>query len=378
MPPLRFDGWRPKKRCWRALYRSTLRLRYAQAHTLCSFPRSGDLNISAQVTPTRHARHREREAVKALSAAGARRAPVGHGTTDRLVREALLGGGGRRTGMAHVEWDISGNGKLRCLDPRFQRLHGIDDRPFKKGPKRNPQWLELTVPCRKCRNCLRLRALMWAHRAKWEIEQSERSWFGTLTIRPDVQLHLDWLARKAAAEAWDDFDYMTPDERLIARHRQSNRMITKYVKRLRKAAEARVGGHESVRVLIVMERHTGRYPDGTPRPKFGLPHYHALIHERTEGALCKELLQGMWRHAGFSVWRVVNRELTGKAAWYVSKYLSKEMVARVRASKDYGGHTRQSGGAEGDVAKATLVQANRKVQRETTTLPPDPSVQGGD
>jgi len=59
---------------------------------------------------------------------------------------------------------------------------------------------------------------------------------------------------------------------------------------------------------------------------------HILLHEFAGQPVLKKTLDQSWNH-GFSQWRLT-RDL--QAAWYVSKYISKAMDVRTRASIGYG------------------------------------------
>lgn len=128
-----------------------------------------------------------------------------------------------------------------------------------------------------------------------------------------------------------------------ARHEEISKEITRYLKRVRKESG-------SFRYLIVCEAH-----------KSGMPHYHGLIHEHgnrvrwdalhdqwtlgiseivlvKDGDLYKEVY---WEH-GKRKWRWTAEPLAaGQIARYCAKYLSKSVLARVRASQAYGDGTEQ-------------------------------------
>ena len=77
-----------------------------------------------------------------------------------------------------------------------------------------------------------------------------------------------------------------------------------------------------LRYVLVAERH-----------KDGWPHYHALVHERGP-MVTKRELQGQWK-LGFTAFKLV--DMSDKAVpYYVTKYLSKQALARIRASLKYG------------------------------------------
>jgi hypothetical protein len=222
-----------------------------------------------------------------------------------LAVEALANGGVRRSTIG-VDWDIS----ERCERPRAVEVYG---RPCDEGLKYY-EWepgkahslvVDLTVRCRQCGPCLRMRARLWAARCMAELGTASRTWFGTLTLSPE------WHYRASVIAGSIDFK---------ARHRVITRWITLYLKRVRKESGARF------RYCIVAEAH-----------KSGLPHYHVLLHEPDAGNVVRfRTLQSQWSH-GFSNWKLADTEgVDPRLPWYLAKYLAKSSLARVRASKDYG------------------------------------------
>ena len=176
----------------------------------------------------------------------------------------------------------------------------------------------MTVRCRACQNCLAARAFQWMRRATLEIEAAPRTWFGTMTLSVPAHERAANLARVRLIKSGGDWDELSENEQFLERHREISVWITNYFKKVRKAANA------PLRLLVVAERH-----------KSGLPHYHALVHELRAGATSERALRGQWVW-GFSKFKLVEKTIGGKAAWYVAKYLGKSMLARVRASIDYG------------------------------------------
>lgn len=158
--------------------------------------------------------------------------------------------------------------------------------------------------------CLRQRAKLWRERAEVECRKASRTWFGTLSLRPDEHYRALLCARVGTGS--------TAAEEFAARNRMIQKWITLWVKRVRAESGARI------RILVVCEAH-----------KSGLPHYHALIHECSPSERVRErTLRGQWPH-GFSMFKLVN-PAKGSAVGYVCKYLSKSNLARVRASVRYG------------------------------------------
>ena len=149
-----------------------------------------------------------------------------------------------------------------------------------------------------------------------------RTWFGTLTLTPSAQEEFVRIAREKwmlsdlsggssdIPEWWDDpfcdYRFSLVRDELVAE-------LQKYWKRLRKA------GHR-FKYIVVFERH-----------KSGHPHMHCLLHEVGD-PITKRELQAQWPH-GFTQMKIVADGR--KAAYYVSKYLSKSKQARQIASTHY-------------------------------------------
>jgi hypothetical protein len=153
-----------------------------------------------------------------------------------------------------------------------------------------------------------------------EIAKAPRTWFVTLTVRPEERLRVIYAAdlRLAKAGITDKVPKVVFAEQL----KVLSPSVTNYLKRLRKATNCRF------RYLLVWEEHAD-----------GFPHAHLLIHERV-GALTKRELEAQWR-LGFSKPKLVGGEDLDphKAAANTCKYISKSMLCRVRASLHYGGET---------------------------------------
>lgn len=224
-----------------------------------------------------------------------------------------------KTGTAFPHsWRINVAGN--CQSPRTILRDGVKT-TYKGhhlfGPKlERPTMTETIAPCRVCPACLRRRAAHWSLRAQTEWRQSVRTWFGTLTLSPESHLRtqLRWSADYGKANGVD-FATLDTEASFLARHSVLSKEITDFVKRVRKNSEA------ELRFLCVTEAH-----------KNGLPHYHMLVHEVGPAPVRKAVLEKAW-FLGFSNWRLVT---DARAASYVTKYLAKSSVARVRASIDYG------------------------------------------
>lgn len=276
--------------------------------------------VNAQVTPARRVLHRSR--VTALAA-------------------HALANGGRRTSMTQVEWSVAGT----CMSPHTIELEGrvnpiedprnwrsVEGHPdIVQDPRTSltdvyryrdtfrgtlPLVLVMDVPCRACTACLRRRAAHWRIRANAEISGAARTWFGTLTLSPEAHSSVTMQCELSLSRAGTRFGNLSASEQFAERHSVISRDMTLWLKRVRKESGA------MLRYILVAEAH-----------KSGLPHYHCLIHERVSWLPVGErTLRKQWT-LGFSKWNLVRDE---RAAGYVTKYLSKAALARVRASKGYG------------------------------------------
>ena len=87
-------------------------------------------------------------------------------------------------------WDVSGN----CLRPVLRTLStaycGVptDTRGKQFVTYKERYWaqhLDMTVRCRQCDNCRKVRAWRWRRRMKTEVANASRTWFTTLTLAPE-------------------------------------------------------------------------------------------------------------------------------------------------------------------------------------------------
>lgn len=228
------------------------------------------------------------------------------------LAQTALANGGRQHSMFRYSWDISGD----CQSPVSVEMHGRPYRDKAEFDRCRSAVVDLETRCRRCDNCRKARRNMWSLKAKVEYHQAYRTWFGTLTFRPEVHHALLERARHRLARQGVDFDTMSLVEQFAERHAECGREITLYLKRVRKQSRA------AMRYLLVAEAH-----------KSGLPHYHMLVHESDPTSpLRHALLSGCWNH-GFEKWRLVSDE---RECAYVTKYLGKSKSARLRASLRYG------------------------------------------
>lgn len=220
-------------------------------------------------------------------------------------------GGGIILKPNQIRWQISGKCQAPVTVDRFKRAGS------------RILTIEYEVRCRKCSWCMSQRQKYWALRARQEIALCPgRTWFGTFTLRPSERLRVLSLARKRCRHNGIDYDAQDPPTKFGDLVREINPLVTLWLKRVRKQVDTRKKG-ATLRYLIVVETH-----------KDGFPHWHLLVHESEENAVLHADLRDNWVH-GFSHFRLADRE-DNRTAYYVCKYLSKTMCARVRASSFYG------------------------------------------
>lgn len=160
------------------------------------------------------------------------------------------------------------------------------------------------VRCRRCSGCMKLRQYAWMARAAHEQAFAKRTWFVTLTYGPNRRRAI--MATASGARERNS----PPSQRLIS---AAGGYVTKFIKTIRKR------GFE-LRYIFCPELH-----------RDGFPHWHGLIHD-TRGDLKWADISSAWS-AGFSVVKLVK---DANALRYVTKYLSKDRMGRVRASLNYG------------------------------------------
>lgn len=234
-----------------------------------------------------------------------------------LAKKALLAGC-QHVKLTELEWDISAD----CQTPfSFSKLMtpvippDVDQR-VRLDSYGAPMEIILHNRCHKCPPCLKARYWLWRLRAATELLEATRTWFGTITLRPEAHFNMMCVAsaelRKRSLKPFDESD---KDAQFRARHWAISKELQLWLKRVRKASGA------SIRYLLVCEAH-----------KSGLPHYHILIHQRGEQPIQKRQLE-TWPH-GFTQWKLTS-DVNGSSG-YVTKYLLKDARARLRASVRYG------------------------------------------
>lgn len=200
------------------------------------------------------------------------------------------------------------------------------------------------VRCRRCKACLEARKYHWGRRAERETALCAaaglRTWFGTLTFRPDANVELQHRAWSRLGEIPEwfeqtekrsyfcekrqrriEYEAYVCDRRFELMRDEALDEVKKFWKRLRNS------GHK-FSYLCVFERH-----------RSGEPHVHFLLHEKV-APIRKRELQAHWPlgHTNVSIvgGSSARSAAPDKAAWYVVKYLSKAVQARQVASLRYG------------------------------------------
>jgi len=139
-------------------------------------------------------------------------------------------------------------------------------------------------PCRKCEGCAKWKIYTWKKRIARELSISPKTWFVTLTFSSTPSLA-----------------YLKTT-------------LSKYLKRVRKKTD--------FRYFAVVEKGT----------KHSRLHYHVLIHCYPTKPIPYRLLKNSY-NSGFFHAKIVN---SLDASSYISKYITKQPIARIRCSKHYG------------------------------------------
>lgn len=248
-----------------------------------------------------------------------------HDRAQRLFSKALAHGA-TRTGLLSARWDLSGN----CTDTywmTYQGRPGADaqgrGRVHQFTGGRSTIHLDIGTRCRRCDNCLRVRRLSWRYRVREEVRRGARNWWGTLTLAPAVHYQMLVAARRNSERRSVPWASLSDEERFMAVAGTSLKEVTKYLKRVRKASKV------SFRYVLVTERH-----------KSGLPHFHLIVHESELKTIPHRILSGQWNGKnfalGFEKWRLIPFDDEERHVNYVTKYISKSLASRVRASQRYG------------------------------------------
>lgn len=205
---------------------------------------------------------------------------------------------------------------------------------------------------------------MWKDRAIIEYKRAPMSVFGTLTFRPEVHWHADACITSRLRSGGTDWSALSAAEQFAERSKELGSHVTKWLKVLRWGRDGSRKNRPQIRYLIVCEAHDGEFTSVEMR---GRPHFHVLFHTANDGRLllgspAQALIagdDGDWtarKYRTRSGWKLgvfVKDEAPMRRAWdhgltkfqwchneqtasYLTKYLSKALDARVRASQGYG------------------------------------------
>lgn len=240
-------------------------------------------------------------------------------TIQRIFVQAMASDTFRQTGTRSGEWNLAQG----CEDPGtvvlWSRSTGLAKYLRKEAPPPPPGIeLRLNVVCRRCDWCRKRKSLIWAYRAEREIERAPRTWFGTLTLNPDNHVRMNWIAATKIGDFWS----APRAKKFELVSREIGRELTLTLKRLRKNTGS------SFRYLAVTEIHDS---EKTSEAMRGNAHLHVLLHELPNQPITKRALEAEWT-LGFTQWRLADKG----AGWYLSKYLTKAVETRTRASLQYG------------------------------------------
>lgn len=250
---------------------------------------------------------------------------------------------------------------MDCEEPYHVEIWGRYNR---KSKMTTGIFVDVFTRCRKCQSCLDRKARLWTARAMDEYLRSPATWMLTLTCSPEFHYQMDArmrqplvIAGKRVRDEVGPFHGLAPATLFRLRAREIGYEVTKYLKRLRKERGA-------FRYLLVAERHM----KNPMSEVYGRPHFHMLLHEVQGSALvlphewqqtaglceaqCKHgsrpllhkedgeahdaaFVRSQWAHG----WTKLVRCREARSALYVCKYVSKDPMARVRASVGYGKNT---------------------------------------
>lgn len=130
---------------------------------------------------------------------GLRHAPIGE---LRLLVQKAIRDSVCNSSIANRVGNYTINRAGDCLTPVIGHYCGDGDgmsdiRSFSKFPRDMRAYFVTTIyRCRRCDNCRAKRAGSWAIRAGIEYDRHARCWLGTLTIRPDQQILVEYGAER--------------------------------------------------------------------------------------------------------------------------------------------------------------------------------------
>lgn len=222
-----------------------------------------------------------------------------------MVATARMAASGRAVPLTAFAWQATW--RPYCDDPVPVAL----EKPGKHAGA--PVQLNFLAPCRKCARCLQFRQMKWRQRAITELMRTHysgrRTWWITLTFSP---VHLAGIMAEARVASGGYADLRDMD-------RAAYKHVQGYLDRLRKASKA------SFRYLAIYER----------GEEHGRSHYHLLLHEKSGNPVLKANIENRWRsHVHARLVHVTGR--SSGLATYITKYATKTVEIRPRASLGYG------------------------------------------
>jgi len=241
--------------------------------------------------------------------------------------------GGRPPSSVRKEWALWPRPDRRVAVNGYEALMYH----YRGRGDRAPATVELMVRCRKCLPCRKFRQRYWQQKALQEVRACMarpgcRVWFFSGTYAPSQHQHARNLARANTALEGTDFDVLTAREQFGEVMRAFYQPeCSKFLKRLRKTM--------SFRYLGVGEPHSAGADSPSGGGNAGELHWHYLLIETDPDRPIRwDAFAERWEgHRGghFRLKRVADDSLE-KTVWYVTKYISKEIFTRIRASQGFG------------------------------------------
>lgn len=224
---------------------------------------------------------------------------------------------------------------MDCERPRTFAIYGREEQA-RPGRRIRSIAVVLSVRCRRCEWCRKMRQRFWVGRAMAEFEAAPRTYMGTLTASIEEHYVLDTAARIRHAKHGDDFDGLSSAKKFEARCIELGAHVTLWIKRLRERGA-------EFRYLMIAEAHNS---ERTNTDMIDRPHVHMLIHERWCGSFGgvperfggklmlpdKAMPRANWP-LGFTRFEMCE---SAKPAVYLCKYLVKSAQVRIRNSQRYG------------------------------------------
>lgn len=183
-------------------------------------------------------------------------------------------------------------------------------------PGHRPSSVSMLVPCRKCPKCLWLRRETWKTRIK--AETSAPTIFATLTFSEDL---LDQ-KRRLFDEKYD----CAPDE-ILSHPSMWGQSLAQYERLF--YSDVHDWLRRCRRNLDTKFRYFVGFEFGD---KSGREHYHVALHFARKSDHFPQLVQDQWPCRAGADWAISTEDVSG----YLSKYGSKSLVTRPRASVSYG------------------------------------------